>query len=295
MLRVAVLTRRRCSRPAPSTASTTSSTRRPSTAVVHTTLAHATCLSCERTSSVYFSGVHLRWSTRSHLLTTTTAARPSAAASSLSLKSCCVMPSEPSITITTISARLMALRARSTDSCSAPSLESATLVLLRMPAVSIKVRRCPDGSVTSVSTASRVVPLMSHTMERSSPQMAFNRLLLPTLGRPTMAMLSGASDVSASSRDLGGGSVTMRESSSSPVPVPVMADTAMGVRPSSQKSETMRSDLTVFSHLLTASTTGFWGWFCLSHDRISRSPDCRPACPSTSSTRESASATPAAA
>jgi hypothetical protein len=58
-------------------------------------------------------------------------------------------------------------------------LLSATRARLRMPAVSISVSCCPPGSVTVVSTASRVVPLMSHTMARSSPQMAFSRLLLP--------------------------------------------------------------------------------------------------------------------
>lgn len=35
------------------------------------------------------------------------------------------------------------------------------------------------AQLTCVSTASLVVPLMSHTMERSSPQMALSRLLLP--------------------------------------------------------------------------------------------------------------------
>eukprot|EP00983_Pelagomonas_calceolata_P007981 260459-Pelagomonas_calceolata.AAC.1 len=48
-----------------------------------------------------------------------------------------------------------------------------------MPAVSTSFSLAPDAKVTSVSTASRVVPLMSHTITRSSPQIAFSRLLLP--------------------------------------------------------------------------------------------------------------------
>eukprot|EP00879_Flechtneria_rotunda_P031602 GHRR01034539.1.p2 GENE.GHRR01034539.1~~GHRR01034539.1.p2 ORF type:complete len:115 (-),score=22.94 GHRR01034539.1:271-615(-) len=48
-----------------------------------------------------------------------------------------------------------------------------------MPAVSIRVSCSPVGSVMVVSTASLVVPLMSQTMARSSPQMALRRLLLP--------------------------------------------------------------------------------------------------------------------
>ena len=87
------------------------------------------------------------------------------------------------MTMTATSARFIARSARSTDSDSGPSLESATLARLRMPAVSISVSFWPLGSVTSVSTASRVVPLMSQTMERSSPQIAFSKLLLP--GRQT--------------------------------------------------------------------------------------------------------------
>lgn len=58
-------------------------------------------------------------------------------------------------------------------------LLSATRARFLMPAVSISVRSCPPGSVIVVSTASLVVPLMSQTMDRSSPQMAFSRLLLP--------------------------------------------------------------------------------------------------------------------
>lgn len=50
---------------------------------------------------------------------------------------------------------------------------------------------------TLVSTASRVVPLMSHTMERSSPAMAFSRLLLPAV---QVAVEAGAHAVVVGSR-----------------------------------------------------------------------------------------------
>ena len=40
----------------------------------------------------------------------------------------------------------------------------------------------------SMSTGSRVVPGISLTIARSSPTSALSRLLLPTFGRPTMAM-----------------------------------------------------------------------------------------------------------
>mmetsp|Transcript_27572 Transcript_27572/g.70244 ORF Transcript_27572/g.70244 Transcript_27572/m.70244 type:complete len:340 (+) Transcript_27572:685-1704(+) len=294
MLSVAVGTRRRCCSPALSTASTTSGTARPLTALVHTTLAHDTCLSCAATSSLYFSSVHTRSSTLSHLLTTTTTARPSAAAISVSRKSCCVMPSDASITATTTSARRMARSARSTLITSAPSLLSATLVLFLMPAVSMSLTLWPPGSVTSVSTASRVVPLMSHTMTRSSPQMALSRLLLPTFGLPTIATARGVSSSRIAS-PLGSGSTCVISSSSSAVPVPVMADSVCGWTPSSQKSATAMSALEELSHLLTASSSGLSGWFCRSQSSTSLSPACTPTLPSHTKMTTSASATPAAA
>ena len=55
-----------------------------------------------------------------------------------------------------------------------------------MPAVSTK-RIGPSSVSTTVSMASRVVPGMSCTTERSSPMSRLNRVDLPTLGRPTRA------------------------------------------------------------------------------------------------------------
>mmetsp|Transcript_429 Transcript_429/g.1067 ORF Transcript_429/g.1067 Transcript_429/m.1067 type:complete len:483 (-) Transcript_429:9-1457(-) len=204
------------------------------------------------------------------------------------------MPSDASTMATTTSARRMALRARSTLSASELSALSATLVRFRMPAVSTSFSLAPDAKVTSVSTASRVVPLMSHTITRSSPQIAFSRLLLPTLGRPTIAIDSGGS-ASSSSPPLGGGNDWTSASSISPVPEPVMALMGMGSRPSSQNSEAMRSAFDTLSHLLTARCTFLRGWLVRSQSNTSRSPACRPALPSTSSTTESASSTPSAA
>ena len=64
----------------------------------------------------------------------------------------------------------------------------------------------------------------------------FRMLDLPTLGRPMMATARALSEASTSSADLGGGSIPTSCSIRSPVPVPLMADTAIGSRPSCQKS-----------------------------------------------------------
>ena len=56
----------------------------------------------------------------------------------------------------------------------------------RMPAVSTSLTGMPSRVVVSV-TRSRVVPGMSVTMARSCSSRRLKRLLLPTLGGPTMA------------------------------------------------------------------------------------------------------------
>jgi hypothetical protein len=58
----------------------------------------------------------------------------------------------------------------------------------------------------------------------------------PTFGRPTIAMASGLSLSSSSSAPRGGGRLATSLSNISPVPVPLMADTGSGSRPSSQNS-----------------------------------------------------------
>ena len=61
----------------------------------------------------------------------------------------------------------------------------------RMPAVSKSLTGMPPIAAVS-ETRSRVVPGMSVTMARSCSSRRLNRLLLPTLGRPTMASVSPA-------------------------------------------------------------------------------------------------------
>ena len=90
-----------------------------------------------------------------------------------------------SMTRMAMSARSSARRARSVACCSVPR---SVLDGRRRPAVSMK-HTGPSGVSTTVSMASRVVPGMSCTMERSSPRSRLKRVDLPTLGRPMMATL----------------------------------------------------------------------------------------------------------
>ena len=92
-------------------------------------------------------------------------------------------PTVASITRSAMSARSSASRARSTAWCSVPR---SVLDGRRRPAVSMK-HTGPSGVSTTVSMASRVVPGMSCTMERSSPRSRLKSVDLPTFGRPTMA------------------------------------------------------------------------------------------------------------
>ena len=67
---------------------------------------------------------------------------------------------------------------------------------------------------------------------------------LPTFGRPMMATARALSEDSTASGFLGGGSNAMSCSMRSPVPVPLMADTAIGSKPSCQKSATCKQHTT---------------------------------------------------
>ena len=73
-----------------------------------------------------------------------------------------------------------------------------------MPAVSTK-RSGPSSVSTMVSTASRVVPGMSCTIERSSPTRRLNSVDLPTFGRPTIAIEKMPSSVRSSTAPRGSG------------------------------------------------------------------------------------------
>ena len=69
-----------------------------------------------------------------------------------------------------------------------PSFSAGSSACSRIPAVSVKMIFCPLISRVS-STVSRVVPLAEETIARSNPTRAFNKLDLPLLGAPTIAVL----------------------------------------------------------------------------------------------------------
>jgi len=125
-----------------------------------------------------------------------------------------------------------------------------------------------------------------------------------------MATASGLDSASSSSGPPGMGSDPTAASSISPVPAPLSAETACGTPPppppaappfplpppaSAQNSAACSPAFAGDSHLFTARVTGLVGWARRSQARISSSPGCGPACPSTTSSTASASATPAAA
>ena len=162
-------------------------------------------------------------------------------------------PSVASISSSTTSARRTALKALFTMRYSLPF---STLVRLRTPAVSTKVKISPSCS-TSASIESRVVPATSETMLRSRPRSRFRRLDLPTLGRPTSATrYTGFCAWRRSSSSVGGaGKVAHIASSASATPLPWMPDMGNGSpRPSFQNSAEPR--LCPPSHLFTATKTG---------------------------------------
>ena len=74
----------------------------------------------------------------------------------------------------------MCRRAMTTLSFSAIAF---VLPFRRMPAVSTKTNLVPLRSIVS-STASRVVPAMGETIDRSWPVNAFKRVDFPTFGQP---------------------------------------------------------------------------------------------------------------
>jgi len=127
-----------------------------------------------------------------------------------------VMPSTASIINKATSQRSMARMERTTLNFSTPG---STLPRRRMPAVSINVIGIPSYSIF-VSTASRVVPGILLTMERSSPTRRLSKLDFPTLGFPTMAIFTESSSTSCCCC----GSTFNRSSSKSPVPVPCTAE-----------------------------------------------------------------------
>ena len=105
--------------------------------------------------------------------------------------SCSVIPASVSRTKTAISQRAMDSSARLTLK---NSMESSTLRVFRMPAVSINTYCWRSPSVSTVngtSTASRVVPGIGLTTTRSERVKALMIEDFPTLGRPTIASFRG--------------------------------------------------------------------------------------------------------
>ena len=102
---------------------------------------------------------------------------------------------------------------------------SQTLPFLRIPAVSIIVYSLPSAVLNLVSTASRVVPSIFDTITRSSFNIEFTKLDLPTLGRPIkLNLIESSSSVSLESS----GNISTILSNKSPIPVPCEPDIGIG-------------------------------------------------------------------
>ena len=99
-------------------------------------------------------------------------------------RSWCVTPSIPSIIRMQMSDASMAFCVRTVDQ---NSMLRSILPGLRRPAVSKNRKDWSVSSMCCVSMVSLVVPAVSDTMALFVPISAFNRLLFPTFGRPTIA------------------------------------------------------------------------------------------------------------
>ena len=127
----------------------------------------------------------------------------------------------------------------------------STLPRRRIPAVSIRVIFWPSQT-NSVSMASRVVPGMALTMERSTCSSALSSDDLPTLGRPTIAMRTESAGGCSSTT---GTSATIA-SSRSPVPVPCKAEIGYTLPRLSSKNSNAACLRASLSALLAARITG---------------------------------------
>ena len=127
-----------------------------------------------------------------------------------------------------------------------------------MPAVSTN-RIGPSSVSTIVSTASRVVPGMSWTTERSSPIIRLKSVDFPTFGRPTIEtekILSASGSSSSTTTSGSGGNSSMSDSRRSPVPRPWSALTGNGSpTPKLRRSQIADSRL-VSSTLFATKSTG---------------------------------------
>ncbi len=123
----------------------------------------------------------------------------------------------------------------------------------------------PSGVCTTVSIESRVVPGMSCTTERSWPTSRLKRVLLPTLGRPTidtrgmpgvrLASLRSGLMTSWSSPSRRGRRANI-SSSTSPALRPCSAETGYGSpRPKERNSHLSNSRLSVSTLFETTRTS----------------------------------------
>ncbi len=145
-------------------------------------------------------------STRSHLASTNTRARPSRSTRSAICRSCISKGWVASITSTTTSAKVIERIESWVESFSS---FSCTLALRRRPAVSTSRTLMPSNS-QSTGMASRVMPASGPVSRRSSPIRALTRVDLPALGRPTMTILIGLSPSSSSSSPMPSGEASSR-------------------------------------------------------------------------------------
>jgi len=136
-----------------------------------------------------------RSGTASILLITTTRPLPSVTTRYAIAASCLVTPICASTTSSTTFDLPSARRAYDTERASSGVVMSHTPQRL-MPAVSTSLTVLPSYS-HSTSVASRVRPGVGPARTRSVPSSVFVRVLLPTLGRPTMHTWTGRSSASA--------------------------------------------------------------------------------------------------
>ena len=140
-------------------------------------------------SSRNFFMVFVSFSMRSHLFTRITMPLPASWAMPAIFLSCSVTPSCASIMSMQTSQRSMAATARITLNF---SMSSLTLLLRRIPAVSMSVYWSPSNS-KGVSIESLVVPAIGDTMTLFSPSILLTRDDLPTFGLPIMAIFMESS------------------------------------------------------------------------------------------------------
>ncbi len=190
-------------------------------------------------------------STRSHLASTNTSARPSRSTRSAICTSWVSNGWVASITRITTSAKVMARMASWVESFSSASI---TRALRRRPAVSTSRTGRPSQS-QSTEIASRVMPASGPVSRRSSPISWLTSVDLPAFGRPTMAIFSGEAPASASASSSAGRAASSA-SNRSDIPSPCSAEIATASPKPSLKASSAPTSPALPSALLATSTTG---------------------------------------